>query len=222
MLYRILGIFLLVCSSGFIIGCTREEPPPPPPTPELPPPPTPQEIAQGIIDSAQLDMPLPPKDAQFPKAVEKNLMRILSDEKNEHSLTESGKEALQHVIGRVDRRIMDFADAEAWSYVVTYLAAREVLDENNDQYLALRDQAIKELQKPTITVKGLPEIKQTQYAVLNFHIPLTDEKFENLRLRLGDVAHGVKVISIFGKKRGVTLEYLETGEQYVAYLPSNE
>lgn len=222
MLFRILGVFLLVCSSGLFMGCIVEEEPPPPPPPELPPPPTPQEIAQGIIETAQLDMPIPPKEAQFPKSVQKNLLRILGDAKREHGNTESGKEALRFVVARIDRRVMDFADAEVWSYVMGYLAAREVLDSNNDQYLALKDQAIKELQKPTVTVKGLPEIRNIQYAVLNFHIPLTDENFKNIQLRLGDVAHGVKVISIFGKKRGVTLEYLETGEQYVAYLPSNE
>ena len=221
MVFRIFGFAVLLVSSVFLIGCIEEEPPPPPP-PELPPPPTPQEIAQTIIDQAQLDMPVPKKGTQFPKSVQANLLKILRSARMEHSGSESGQEALRHVVGRIDRRIMDFADGEAWSHVMAFIAAREVFEPDNNQYLSLKDQAIKELQKPIVKVKGLPEIKEIQYVILNFHIPLTDEHFNNTRLRIGDVEHGVKVIGIFGKKRGVTLEYLETGERYVAYLPISE
>jgi len=77
-----------------ILGCLPEEKPPPEPTgPEVPPPPTPQEIAQSIIDAAQLDMPIPSKGSRFPKAIENNLLNILRQAKSKNANSEDGRKA---------------------------------------------------------------------------------------------------------------------------------
>ena len=181
-----------------------------PTDPTIPPPPTPQEIAQTIITEAQLDMPIPSLEARFPKA------------KTEHGNSEDGQAALRHVILRIDKRIRDFSEAGAWRNVMVFIRAREVFEPNNKQYLALKDDADTQLRKPRVTVRGLPDLKGVQFVVLSFYIPITDQTFDDESYRIGDIAHGVKIMSIFGLDRGVTLRYLETGEKYVAFLPGQE
>lgn len=213
---------LFVCVAISMMGCIQEAEVLEPTGPPAPLPPTPQEIAQSIITEAQLDMRIPPKNTRFPKAIENNLLSILSKAKSANSQTESGREAIQHVILRIDRRIREFADAEAWTHVMVFIKARAVFEPNNQQYLALIDDAKTELRKPVVTVRGLPDIDGVQLVILDFHIPLSDETFRREKLRLGDKAHGIKILSIFGKRRGVMLQYMETGEKYVAFLPGQE
>lgn len=213
---------MFVACAVTIVGCLPKEKVPEPTGPEVPPPPTPQEIAQSIITEAQLDMPIPPKEARFPKVIENNLLSILRKAKTRNGNSEDGRKAIGHVIIRIDKRIREFSDAEAWTHVMVFIKARKVFEPNNDQYLSLKDAAETELRKPRVTVKGLPDIDGVQLVILDFYIPLTDETFRNEKLRIGESIHGIKILSIFGKRRGVMLQYIETGERYVAFLPSSE
>ena len=218
--YRIVLMGCLV----LIMGCFPAEPKREvnPNGPKLPPPPTPQEIAQSIIDDAQLDMKVPRPGTTFPKTVKKNLISILKKAKNKHARSEDGKKAIQFVSTRIDKRIREFQQAKAWSHVLVFLEAREVFEPDNRQYSALKEQATTALRRPIVKVRGLSEMNGIQFVILSFTIPLTDEKFTNERLRMGDNAHGIKVLGVFGQSRGVMLEYMETGEKFVALLSASE
>ena len=222
MKFHQLYISIFLTCSVMLMGCMPEEKIPEPTGPEVPPPPTPQEIAQSIITAAQLDMPIPPKGSRFPRAIENNLLNILRQAKTKNGYSEDGQKAIGHVIIRIDKRIREFSEAEAWTHVMVFIKAREVFEPDNHQYLSLKEVAQIELRKPKVTVKGLPDINGVQFVILDFHIPLTDETFKNEKIRIGETAHGIKILSIFGQRRGVMLRYLETGEKYVAFLPASE
>jgi hypothetical protein len=44
------------------------------------------------------------------------------------------------------------------------------------------------------------------------------DKYYKETVQVGDEIHGLRVVNVFGQDRGVTLEYLETGELFVAYM----
>jgi hypothetical protein len=56
-------------------------------------------------------------------------------------------------------------------------------------------------------------------AMLSIYIPMSSQTFKET-LSVGDEAHGVQFLGVYGENRGVRLEYLETGERYVALLKS--
>lgn len=226
MVYRIFRLSMVVVSCVLFVGCIPSDDKDvmtvDPSAPVVPPPPTAQDIAREIISNAQLDMPVPTKGARMPKAISKKLLDSLGSAKSQHAHTETGQEAIRHVTIRIEKRIREFTDAQAWTHVLTFLDARAVFDSDNRQYLSLRDEAETQLRKPEVVVKGLPVINGAQFAILSFRIPLTEEKFDNQRMRMGESAFGIRVLSVFGKSRGVMLQYIETGERYVAFLPTSE
>ena len=129
-----------------------------------------------------------------------------------------GKEALEHVVGRIDKRIREFTHAEAWQHVMVFIEAHEIFMQDSKKYGSLKDEAFIQLRKPKVTVTGLPVIEGRQLILLTLYVPITDKTYKE-RVLVGDELHGLKVVNIFGNDRGVTLEYLETGERFVAYLP---
>ena len=82
-----------------------------------------------------------------------------------------------------------------------------------------RDKAILELRKPRVTVRGLPEFDGRKVAMISIYLPLTSQTYFE-RMAIGEEMHGVRLLSVFGEDRGVRMEYLETGERFVAYLPA--
>jgi hypothetical protein len=146
--YRIVRLSMVVISCAFFAGCLPAEDKDvmtvDPSAPVVPPPPTAQEIAREIITNAQLDMPIPRNGARMPKAISEKLLDSLRSAKSEHGHTETGQEAIRHVTLRIEKRIRDFTDAEAWTHVMTFLDARAIFESDNRQYLSLRDEAEKD------------------------------------------------------------------------------
>ena len=216
--YRFSSFAMILCSLVAIVGC-GSEPEVEPVDPSLPPPPTAQEIAQKIIADAQLDMPVPVGPGRFPASVRSSMMSILQAAKTEHSADPIGKKALEHVVGRIEKRIRDFSNAKAWQYTMVFIEAHELFKPNSGKYGSLKDDAYTQLMKPEVKVTGLPMIDGRKLILLSFYLPMTDQHFKE-RVQVGDEVHGLKVVSIFGRDRGVRLQYLETGEFFVAYMPS--
>lgn len=204
-----------------IVGCDSGEPDVVQPTgPDAPAPPTAQEIAKKIILEAQLDMAIPIAGSRFPISIRQNMLNILQTAKTTHATDPVGKKALEHVVGRIDKRIRDFSRAEAWQHVMVFTDAHGIFKPQSKKYGSLRDEAYTQLSKPRVSVTGMPIIEGRQLILLSFYIPITDKRYKE-RVQIGDEVHGLKVINVFGRDRGVTLEYLETGERFVAFLATS-
>lgn len=211
-------VALVICSLLAIVGC-ESEPEVEPVDPSLPPPPTAQQIAQKIVADAQLDMPIPVGNGRFPASVKSAMLGILQSAKTEHSATPVGKKALEHVVGRIEKRIRDFDNVEAWQYTMVFIEAHEIFEPNSGNYGSLKDEVYTQLMKPVVKITGLPVINDRQLILLTFYLPLTDKRYKE-KVQIGDEVHGLRVVDIFGQNRGVTLEYLETGERFVAFMQS--
>ncbi|MFP6584220.1 MAG: hypothetical protein VCD00_16915 [Candidatus Hydrogenedentota bacterium] len=206
-----------LCLLVVFVGCTPESEPEPV-DPNLPPPPTAQDIAQVIITEVGLDMPIPLPDQRFTAAARIQMMNALQTKHDLNNADPVGKEALGHVKSRVDKRIREFNNAGAWQYVMVFIDLHKILSPDSTKYASLQEDAYIQLKKPQVTLHGMPRLDGRQVILMTFYIPATDTTFKE-RLSIGDEIHGLKLVNVFGNNRGVTIEYLETGERFVSYLP---
>jgi hypothetical protein len=186
---------------------------------DAPPEITAQDIARKIILDSNLDFPIPPKGTRFPPAVQQNMIRMLELANSQHSLDPKGKEALGFVTQRVEKRVKEMERAESWEYVVGFIKAHRVMSPSSSKYNRLFDKAMVELRRPRISLSGIINHQGHRMATLQFYLPLTGQYLDE-QMYVGDEKHGVKIINVFGDNLGVTVEYLETTEQYVIYRRS--
>jgi hypothetical protein len=207
----------------FSSGCTPSEPAKPAPVvdPNAPPPPTPEQISKRVITELGLDQPLPPPGSRLAAAARGNVLDMFRRQQAELSKTPAGTAALTIIQKVLEDRISAYERGEFWEHVVTYTDAFAIFQPASKKYERLQERALRELRRPRVTVKGLPEADGHKMALLNIYIPLTSESFDE-RLSVGEEIHGIKFLGIFGNDRGVRLEFLETGERYIAYMSSQK
>ena len=184
---------------------------------EEPAPPSPEEIAKKIIEEAQLNAPIPPRGSSLPPSVRQTILDLLRREKNLLKGTEDGDRALAIVARKVDERVRQYERVELWEHVLTMTDAHLIFKPGSTKFNHTRDKALIELRKPRVTVHGIPEFDGQKIALLSIYLPMTSETFTE-RMSIGEEMHGVRFLSVFGDDRGVRMEYLETGERFVAYL----
>lgn len=179
---------------------------------------TPQDIAAGVLKDAQLDGPLPRRGSKMPKLVRRNVLDLLRREKVSLAGTPEGDVAIQIIKKKIDERIRDFERAELWEHVLTYSEAHLIFSPNSKKFIRARETALTELRKPRVTVTGLPVFDGHKLAMLNIYIPMSSKTYRE-QLAIGEEKHGIRVLSVYGDDLGVQIEYLETGERFIAYLP---
>jgi len=181
--------------------------------------PTPDERAQLIIQEAQLNAPIPARGSSLPPSVRQTILDLLRREKNRLQGTEDGDKILAIVAREVDSRVREFERAELWEHVLTMTDAHLIFKPGSSKFNHTRDKAILELRKPRVTVRGLPEFDGRKVAMLSIYLPMTSKTYFE-RMAIGEEMHGVRLLSVVGEDRGVRMEYLETGERFVAYIPA--
>ncbi len=216
------ALALIAISLG---GCSGSDEPTKPKAgvvdPNAPPPPTPEQISKRVITELGLDQPLPPPGSRLNSATRGTTLEMFKRQHTELSKTPEGQAALKMIQKVLEDRIAAYEAGEFWEHILTYTDAFAIFQPTSKKYERVKEKAMRELRRPRVTVKGLPEVEGHKMAFLNIYIPLTSETF-NERLSIGEEAHGIKVLGVFGNDRGVRLEFLETGERYIAYLKSQE
>jgi len=207
-----------------LTGCDDEVPREKPDRPDVgedgvPPPPTPEEVAQQIIAEAQLNAPMPRRGASLPPAVRQTILDLLRRERNRLKGTEDGDQSLAIVAAKVDEKVRQYERAELWEYVITMIDAHLIFNPGSVKFSHIRDKALIELRKPKVTVTGIPDFNNRKIAMLRIYLPLSSETF-SVKMSIGEEMHGLRFLDIFGNNRGVRLEYIETGERFIAYVPA--
>lgn len=182
-------------------------------------PPSPEEIAKKIIEDAQLNAAMPAPGSSLPPAIRQTILDLLRRDKNRLQGTEDGDRALAIVERKVDDRVRRFERAELWEHVLTMTDAHLIFKPGSTKFNHTRDKALQELRKPRVTVRGLPEFDGHKVAMISIYLPMTSQTYFE-RMAIGEEMHGVRLLGVFGEDRGVRMEYLETGERFVAYLPA--
>lgn len=211
---------IAVSLSVGMVGCGGpSEPAQPNPTSDasLPPPPTPEELAKRVIKDLGLEEPLPAPGARIPASVKGTTLGQFEQQRNTLSKTPEGKAALEIVKARLHDRINALYNAQMWEHVLLYTDAFARLDPQIKKYDDMRAEATIQLRKPRVTVHGLPQVDGHQLAVLSIYVPLDGKTYDE-RLSVGEEMHGIKFLDVYGANRGITYEYLETGDKYIALM----
>lgn len=213
-------ILLLAAAAG--MGCPGSDVPTKPSTtvdPNAPPPPTPEELARQAITELGLDQPLPPPGSRLIGSVRSTMLSQFAQKHTQLSATPEGQIALKQVQAALEQKIDAYNSGGYWEYVIAYAEAYKTFQPDSRKYLQAVEKAQIELRKPVVTVHGLPAVDGYQVALLKIYVPL-DSKTYDERLSVGEDAHGVKFLEVFGNGRGIRWEFMETGQRFIAYLPS--
>ena len=209
---RALSLLAVLAMALCMAGCAEKEPERPD-TPPPPPPPTPQEIADKIMTTLQLNQPLPALGSTMPKQASTSFLNAIRNAKSQHSANPVGKQALQIVSQQLDSRLRALENNQLWEHALTYCDAHLVLNPDSHKFDRTREKAVAELRKPRVTIRGFYTDGNTnQTAVfMDFYLPITKESHRE-QVRVGEEFYGLKLVAIIGNNQGVTMEYLETGE----------
>lgn len=215
---------VLLLLGGLVLGTTgcdsgSQERPDRPESPDAPPPPTPEEIAAKAIADLGLDQPLPRRGARLPANVRQNILQKFESEHARLSGTPEGKAALRIVQRKLEERIDALEQQESWEHLLTFTDAYKKFDPDTQKYELIRETALIELRKPRVQVKGLPEFDGRKVAWLEIYTPMNSQTYE-VKLTRGEEMHGIKMLNFFGDDKGIEIEYSETGERAIVYLPS--
>lgn len=213
-------VVMLAVTAG--VGCPGDDGPTKPSTtvdPNAPPPPTPEELARQAITDLGLDQPLPPPGSRLLTSVRSTTLSQFTQKHTQLSATPEGQVALKRVQTALEEKIDAYNSGGYWEYVITYADAYKIFQPTSRKYTQAVEKAQIELRKPRVTVHGLPAVEGHQVALLKIYVPLTSQTHDE-RLSVGEDAHGVKFVEVFGNGRGIRWEFMETGERFVAYLPS--
>lgn len=214
-------LLLIVPLTGCEEQAARQKPDRPDVNGDATLPPTPEEVAERIIEQAQLNAQLPRRGSSLPPAVRQTILDLLRRERTRLKGTEDGDRTLAIVEAKVDERVRQYERAELWEHVITMTDAHLIFDPGSVKFNHIRDKALLELRKPRVTLQGLPDFDGRKIAMLRIYLPLTSQTF-NERMAIGDEMHGLRFLDVFGVDRGVRLEFLETGERFIAYLPASK
>jgi hypothetical protein len=205
---------LMLITAVALIGCAEpepEEPEGPPP----PPPPTPQELADKVIQDAQLNAPLPPPGSRMPPAAAQNLLGLITREKTAKSATEDGKVALALVSRALERRIQEAEQRQLWEFVVVYIDAFGILNPGSARYESSKQRATVELLKPQPKIRGFIADGRTgeTLVMLELYLPQTGETVQE-RMRIGEEIYGLRLNEIIGNNKGIVMRYVATGQTF--------
>jgi hypothetical protein len=183
-----------------------------PPPPE---PPTAAQIVQEIVNAGQLDSPIPAEGTVIPADAAAQYKGIFQQQKSKHQNTPEGKEALNIVTRKVEKRIRQMEMAKAWEPLLLLTQVYDILVPGSQKFARQTNLAVAELQKPQITIKGIVRDGTTgiKIALLDLYLP-SEKETVNDRIRVGEEKYGVKLQEVIGNDQGLLFEYRKTGETF--------
>jgi len=206
-------------------GCGSEDLPAPPPTAGQGPR-TEQSIAAEIENGLQpLYQTVPswtrqsPVSPQFGEPLKERLRAAVET----HGNTPEGKEALRTVVRHLEDVLAVAREKQNGLAVLLICDLIRIVEPNNSRVARYEEWATIEKDRPVVMLRGWYVDQEKDPPVINafveVYLPETGE-VEHLRVREGEEFLGIKFRKILGKRRGMLLEYLKTGDLFEVYLRS--
>jgi len=207
-------VAVAVCATP-LTGCDRK-PKKPKPVPPVQAPPTPQEIAAEIRASLRpLTALVVASDAPISSDVSGQVLSGLRSGKAKHQMTENGKKALDIIAVDCNSALDSAIAAESWHAVVLACDALDIIEPNNVRTDRQRRRAQMEINRPKVTIKGFMTDEETNevFVFLDVYLPQSKETVKE-RVREGQEFHGLRLVNIIGKEKGIKMQHVESGETY--------
>ena len=213
---------LLVLGLG---GCDVDELPQPPPIPGQTP--ETKEAIQAEIETALQPLydlvPTLARQTPLPAGFAEQSLAYMQGAVSKYSGTPPGQEALRGVQRHLEDVLKTAREAQNGLAVLMICSLVRAIDPENVRMARYEEWATIEKNRPVVMLRGWYEDREANPPIVNafieVYLPETAE-VEHLRVREGEEFLGLKFHKILGKRRGMRLEYLKTGDLFEVYLRS--
>ncbi len=132
--------------------------------------------------------------------------------RNQYGSGPNWQQAYVGFVGSVSeetKSIYDFAkeNEEAWPKVLVWCEVLEEVDPDNVKLPIYRKKANSEINKPKVAFKGV----MNDGIFVKIELRLENETYSEV-VRMGQEIHGIKIVEVIGRGKGIVIEYLETHE----------
>jgi len=205
MKHKYIPILLIALLSLAFVACQPPEPEPEPES-EEPPEPSPEQYYQQIKNT--LGSLLTPGTPAPPDNVIQEAISQVQLRRQQLSMTENGRAAIQMISRDVDESIRETRREGRWKKVKALCVLHTALQPGNERHASLLEHADLMLGCPRITITGFLELDGEIYAFLDLFDPKTGETTP-YRRREGEEFHDVmRIVRIVGNQQSVEVEYL--------------
>lgn len=180
------------------------------------------EVEQGLkplyefVPTLTRQTPVP---AQFAQSMRQHVQQATEKYRG----TQDGKEALRNVVRHLEDVLVVAREAQNGLAVLLICDLIRIVEPNNSRVARYEEWATIEKNRPVVMLRGWYVDEEEDPPVINAFVevflPETGE-VEHLRVREGEEFLGLKFRKILGKRRGMQLEYLKTGDLFEVYLRS--
>ncbi len=199
-----------ILAAFLCLGC-QEQAPPPPPAPPPAPEKTPEKIKEEVMATLapMAGLVADPAAGAFTDDMKKSVIEGLQKARSANQASENGKLALEMVTREIETIISTARDQKRWRLVLGAIEAYEVMSPGTTKMNRLKDRAKLYISRPTVTVKGFMDDKETKDTYVFLEVTLhPSEEVKSMQVRVGEEFFGVRLLDIVGNKKGVRLEYL--------------
>jgi hypothetical protein len=197
----------------------------PPPEPEAPPVhiPTAEEVKAEVVRTLDpFEALFAPDKEPLPAPVHAQALQSLRAKISEHQPGANGPEGIKMAQRQVETKLQQAQDSEFWAAVVAMADALEVLSPDTTRTARARQEAMLQLNRPKVVLRGFFNFGDDTVAQMRIRIPATGEVFESVRAEEGEeflpAPYTLRLLNIIGDGTGVNLEYLATGDTFQAFL----
>lgn len=191
---------------------------------QVPPPPTPDEMVAEALDRLRV-LDVIPKDVPLQFLISDQgrdqLLGYIRDWKQKTLATEGGQEAVDRLMADLEQQL-ETARREQNAAVVLLVA--DMLEELGSEKGIIgryREWAKVHNNRPVVVIKGwyeegeegAPASELLTLAIVDVYIPETGEK-KHMMIEEGEEFANLKFLEIIGRKRGIRLRYLPTGDKF--------
>lgn len=220
---RIVGVLIaVVLLAG--TGCDEDTLPAPPPSDRMPDTEVAitAEIEKGMKPLYDF-VPALTRQTPVPPDFSLTLRQHLTDANEKYHGTQEGKEALRNVVRHLEDVLKVAREAQNGLAVLLICDLIRIVEPNNSRVVRYEEWATIEKNRPVVMLRGWYVDENFDPPIINAFIevflPETGE-VEHLRVREGEDFLGLKFRTILGKRRGMLLEYMKTGDLFEVYLRS--
>jgi hypothetical protein len=191
---------------------------------DVPPPPTPDEMVAEALDRLQM-LDVIPKDVPLQFLISEQgrgqLLGYIRDWKRETLATEGGEEAVDRLTADLEQQLESARQEQNAAVVLLVADMLEELGSQKGIIRRYREWAEVHNNRPVVVVKGwyeegeegAPPSELLTLAIIDVYIPETGEK-KHMMVEEGEEFEDLRFIEIIGRKRGVRLRYLPTGDKF--------
>lgn len=180
------------------------------------------EIEQGLrplYDAVPLLTRQTPITPQFAFPLKDHLQKAVAT----YGATPEGKEALRDVVRQLEDVLVQARDAQNGLAVLLICDLIRTVEPGNSRVARYEEWANIEKNRPVVMLRGWYEDREKDPPIVNafieVYLPETGE-VEHLRVREGEEFLGLKYRKMLGRRRGMLLEYMKTGDRFEVYLRS--